>query len=212
MVDLSNVTPLQKERFLKLMEIYSANNKLDYSIFKDNELKQRCLSIQIDVIENKIDLLPDRSASLSYLGSLYNMKGRASKAIGYYTEALRIDPYSAVTHNNMAIALTKMGRLDEAIRHFSEALRINPEYTKAHNDLGVALAKQGRLDEAISHYSEALRTNPGYAEAHNNLGIALARKGKIEDAVAHFREALRIRPDFVGAHNNLKKALRLQRK
>ena len=207
MVDLSNVTPLQKERFLKLMEIYSANNKLDYSIFKDNELKQRCLSIQIDVIENKIDLLPDRSASLSYLGSLYNMKGRASEAIGYYTEALRIDPYSAVTHNNMAIALTKMGRLDEAISHFSEALRINPWYAKSHHNLGFALAEQGRMTEAISHYSEALQIDPKYTKAHYNLGLALAKQGRLDEAISHFSEALQINPGHTDAHYNLGLAL-----
>jgi spermidine synthase len=207
MVDLPKATSLQKERFFKLMEIYSANNELEYAIFKDNELKQRCLSVQIDVIENKIDLLPDRFASLSYLGSLYNLKGRASKAINYYQEALQIDPYSAVTHGNLGVALTKEGRPDEAISHFFEALRINPEYTKAHYNLGFVLAMQGRLDEAIGHFSEALRITPRHMKSHYSLGLALTKQGRLDEAIRHFSEALRIDPEYTEAHNDLGVAL-----
>jgi len=207
MVDLSKATSLQKERFFKLMEIYSANNELEYSNFKNNELIQRCLSIQIDVLENKIDLLPDRFASLSYLGSLYNIKGRASKAINYYQEALQIDPYSAATHSNLGVALTKQDRLDEAINHFSEALRIDPYSAVMHSNLGIALTKQGRLDEAISHFSEALRINPEYTEAHYNMGVALVKQGRLDEAIRHFYEALRINPEYTEAHNDLGIAL-----
>jgi Flp pilus assembly protein TadD len=207
MVDLSKATSLQKERFFKLMEIYCSNNELEYSNFKSNELKQRCLSIQIDVIENKIDLLPDRFASLSYLGSLYNFKGRASKAINYYQEALQIDPQSAVTHGNLGIALAKQGRLDEAISHFSEALRIDPHSAVTHRNIAIALTKRGRLDEAISHFSEALRIDPGYAKAHNDLGVALVKQGRLDEAISHFSEALRIDPEYPEAHNDLGVAL-----
>ena len=207
MADLSKATSLQKERFFKLLERYCSNNELEYSIFKDNELKQRCLSIQIDVMENKIDLLPDRFASLSYLGSLYNLKGRASKAINYYQKVLKIAPHSAVTHSNLGVALTKQGRPDEAISHFFEALRINPEYTKAHYNLGFVLAEQSKLDEAISHFSEALRIDPWHMKSHYNLGLALTKQGRITEAISHFSEVLRINPEYTEAHNDLGVAL-----
>jgi spermidine synthase len=70
MVDLSKATPLQKERFFKLMEAHCANNPIDYSVFKNDELKQRCRSIQIEAIQNKIALMPDKAASYLYLGTL----------------------------------------------------------------------------------------------------------------------------------------------
>jgi spermidine synthase len=207
MVDLSKATSLQKKRFFKLMESYCSNNELEYSIFKSNELKQHCLSIQIDVIENKIDLLPDRFASLAYLGSLYHLKGKTSRAIKYYQEVLRRDPYSAVTHSNLGIALAKQGRFDEANSHFSEALRIDPHAAVTHNNMAFALTNQGMLDKAISHFSEALRIDPGYTKAHYNMGVALAKQGRLDDAISHFSEALRINPEYTEAHHNMAIAL-----
>jgi len=207
MVDLSKATSSQKERFFGLMEDYCANNEVDYSIFKDKELKQRCAAIQINIIQNKIDLLPNRLASCYYLGYLYNIRGRLSEAVSYYTEALQIDPYSVVIHNNLGLSLAKQGRLDEAISHYSEALRIDPAFVYAHNNLGIALVNVGRFDEAISHYSEALRIDPAFADAHNNLGIALAKQGRLDEAISHYSKALLIRPRYTKAHNNLGNAL-----
>jgi spermidine synthase len=203
MVDLSKATSLQKERFFELMERYCASNKLDYSILKDNELKQRCLSIQIEFIQNKIDFLPDRLASLYYLGSLYNIKRWTSKAISYFTEVLRINPKYTKAHNELGIVLSKQGRLDEAISHFSEVLRINSGNAEAHYNLGLVLANQGRMTEAISHFSKALRINPKYTEAYNYLGVASAKQGRIDEAISHFSEALQINPLNTGAHYNL---------
>jgi tetratricopeptide (TPR) repeat protein len=210
MVELSSATPLQVERFLRIMDRYCSNNEVEYSIFRDGEIRERCVSIQIDAIEENLDLLPDRLRSYSYLAHLFNMQGRKSEAIKYYTDALRIDPEYAEGHNSLGSVLVNQGRISEAIRHYSEALRISPGFAMAHNNLGVVLAYQGRISEAISHYSEALRIDPEYAKAHNDLGAALIRNGKIGEAVIHFREALRIRSDFEEARKNLNKALALE--
>jgi spermidine synthase len=207
MVDTSNFTPLQKERFFELMERYCTTNEVDQSVYNNDELKDRCLSIQIDALENRINQLPDRAASLSYLASLYNLKGRASEAISYYTEALQIDPYSAQTHNNMGAALAKEGKIKEAIYHFSEALRINPEYTKAQKNLVYTLENQGSIREKLSHFPQELQKKAENAQVHNDTGVTLAKQGRIEEAISEFSEALRIDPEFAGAHNNLGIAL-----
>jgi spermidine synthase len=207
MVDTSNFTPLQKERFFKLMERYCATNEVDQSVYNNDELKDRCLSIQIDVLENRINQLPDRAASLSYLASLYNVKGRTSEAISYYTEALQIDPYSAQTHSNMGAALAKEGKIKEAIYHFSEALRINPEYTEAQKNLVYTLENQGSIREKLSHFPQGLQKGAENAQVHNDTGVTLAKQGRIEEAISEFSEALRIDPEFAGAHNNLGIAL-----
>jgi len=207
MVDLSKTTSLQKDRFFYFVEKYCASNEFDASVFKDNELNQRCLSVQIEIINSRLDRLSERRRSWSYLGNLYMETGRTSEAVNCFSEALRIDPDSVEAHYNLAIALAKQGRTAEAIEHYLQALRIKPDYVEAHNNLGNALAKQGRTAEAIEHYLQALRIKPDSVEAHYNLAIALSRKGDIEGAITHFRNALRINPDNIHAKNNLKKAL-----
>ncbi len=214
MVDLSKATPLQKERFFKLVETYCTDNEIDFYIFKDgeDELFKRCLAIQIDVVRNKIDLLPDKLVASSYLGYLYNLGGNASEAISYYKELLRNDPYSIRAHNNLGVALTEKGRFDEAINHFSKALQINPEDGRTHYNLGVTLTEKGRLDEAISHFLEALQINPDHLNAHYKLGLTLARQGRLDEAIDHYSTVLRIDQEHTGAHNNMGIALARQRK
>jgi tetratricopeptide (TPR) repeat protein len=212
MVELSEATSWQKERFFKLVETYCANNEIDFSIFKDeeDELLQRCLSIQIDVIRNKIDLLPDKLVAGSYLGDLYNLRGNTPEAIRYYKEVLRKDPYAIRTHNNLGVALTGQSRFDEAIDHFLEALQINPAYGKTHYNLGVTLAKKGRFDEAINHFLEALRINPDHLNARYELGLTLAKQGRLDEAIKHYSIVLKIDHEHTEAHNDMGIALARQ--
>jgi spermidine synthase len=203
MVDLSQATASQKGRFFDLMERYCGDNEIDYAIFTDNELKQRCASIQIDAIEDKINRLPNRLASLSYLGNLYVLKDRASEAIRYYQEAVQIAPRLASAHNNLGVAFLDQGIVDEAIHHLSESVRLDPENPKTQYNLGIALTEKGRLVDAITRFSEALRLNPDYAEAHYRLGLARTIQGQLTKAIRHFSKALQINPDYLEAHNEL---------
>jgi hypothetical protein len=56
---------------------------------------------------------------------------RLEESIGYFEQALKINPNYAPAHNNLGIVLARLGRLDQAIQHFKEAIRIrsdNPSY------------------------------------------------------------------------------------
>ena len=203
MVDLTQATASQKERFFDLMDGYCAENVVDYSILKDDELAQRCLSIQIAILLNKIDRLPDRELSYAYLGTLYNLAGRPSEAITYYKKALQMNPFSAAIHNDLGVTLTIQGKFDEAIGHFSESLRKNPGQAEIHYRLGLALANQNSLTAAISQFSEALRLNPAYMEAYSELGLALSKQGRLDEAIANYSKALQINPGHIEAHFNL---------
>jgi len=151
MVDTTQATASQKKRFFELVENYCAENELDFSIFTDNELRQRCLTIQIDALVKNLDRLPDQLLSYAYLGNLYSLKDRLAAAIAYYEKALEMGPLSAQMHNNLGVALTRQGRPDEAIHHFTEAIRVDPGYARSYLSLGYVRAKQGRQDEAIGH-------------------------------------------------------------
>jgi len=212
MVDLSKATPAQKERFFKIMENYYASHSIDsdVDIFGDKELKQRCYSIQIKVIEDKIDSMPDKAISYFYLAGLYNEKGMLDEAKADYFKALQIDPAFAEAHYNIGAISAEQGNFDEAITHLVEALRINPSLAKAHNNLGGVFMRQGKVNEAVEHFTDALRIEPDNAEAHHNLGWVFARQGRLDEAIEHSVEAIRIKPDFADAYINLGYALTQQ--
>jgi spermidine synthase len=144
MVDLSKATPFQKERFFKIMETYCTNDMINYGILEDEQLKQRCRSIQIEVIEDKIDSMPDKAISYFYLAGLYYEKGMLDEAIVNYFKSLQIKPDYAQAHHNLGAVLVQQGKLDEAVKHFTEALRINPNFTAAQESLDKALLLQNK--------------------------------------------------------------------
>ena len=50
-------------------------------------------------------------------------------------QAIRIDPASALAHNNLGSALVARGDRDRAIEHFREALRLDPDMAAARRNL-----------------------------------------------------------------------------
>jgi spermidine synthase len=203
MVDLTRANSQQKEHFLDLFDRYCADNELDYSIFEDDALRQRCALIQVDVVGDKIDRLPDRSASTLYLGNLYALLGRLSEAIHYYQERLQLKPSSARAHMNLGVAYTKQGRMEDAIRQFTLALQIDPENSQAYYNLGIAMKKEDRLEDAALNLLQALQLRPDFAEAYYQMGLVKANQGRLPDAIRHFSEAVTLNPKFMRAHNDL---------
>jgi spermidine synthase len=210
MLDSARATAGQKKRFFDLMENYCAENELDFSIFTDSELEQRCLTVQIDVIAKNMDRLPDRQLSYGYLGTLYSLKGQYSESRHYYEKASAPGPLAAQMHNNLGVALVAQERVDEAIHHFSEAVRLDPDYSRSHFNLGYVRSGQNRLDEAIGHYTAALGINPDQAETHYRLGLALAGQNRLDEAINRFSEAVRLDPYHADAYNDLGVALAMQ--
>lgn len=207
MVDLSQAGPSQRDRYTALMDRYCAENEIDYAAFTDNDLKQRCASIQIDAIKDKIDRLPNQAASLPYLGYLYILQGRPSEAIPYYRKALRIAPHSASAHSNLGAAFLSEGNAVEAIGHFTEATGLDPQNPETHFNLGIALARERRLDEAADSFSEALRLNPEDEKALYRLGLVRIMQNELPRAITLFSEALRLDPYNVEVLNELGIAL-----
>jgi tetratricopeptide (TPR) repeat protein len=137
------------------------------------------------------------------LGDVLSTQGRASEAIGHFTEAARLKPDSVEARHKLGLALASQGRIDEAATAFVEAIRLAPQSAAAHADLGLAFLKQGKNDQAIEQYTEAVRLDPNLAETQNSLGALLAQNGRMRDSIPHFSEAVRLNPDFEVAHLNL---------
>jgi Flp pilus assembly protein TadD len=69
---------------------------------------------------------------------------RLDEAIAEFRAALKIDPKSARTLNNLGIALGSQGRMDEAIEQFRQALALQPDSEDARRNLEMALRVRKR--------------------------------------------------------------------
>jgi spermidine synthase len=203
MVELARAGESQKRRFVDLMEGYCAENELDYAVIRDGELRRRCLSIQIDRLENRMNRLPNRAASLTYLAGLYAMQGQPAKAITCYKEAVSADPLSPAIHTQLGVALAQQSLPEEAVGYFQRAFQLDPGDPRTCFNLGFALARVGRPAEAQQPLRNAVALKADYAEAHHELGLALAATGQTSEAIRHLEEAVRLRPQFLKAQNDL---------
>jgi spermidine synthase len=77
MVDLTKASPEQKDRFYKLMEAYAQKHQINYSLIEDQEVKQRCLSVQMATLQQRIETMPDNDGLMqSYLHQLQSLTRR----------------------------------------------------------------------------------------------------------------------------------------
>jgi len=160
MVDLSDATSSQRERFSRLMETYCADNVVtDFSFLENGELKKKLISIQIESIRKKINDVTDKAPVYEHLGNLFLQNGMPDEATTYYLDLLKINPENDIVNYNLGNILSSKGKPREAISYYREALRINPEFFQAHKNLGIILQKMGRISEGERHIQEAIRLN-----------------------------------------------------
>src|SRR5262249_49158983 len=76
--------------------------------------------------------------------------GRLDEAIGHYRRVLDLDPLSAVTVSNTALALYAAGLHAEAAAMHRKALELAPQRAMSHAVLGLTLLAMGRRAEALA--------------------------------------------------------------
>ena len=124
------------------------------------------------------------------------------RAIGDFTQAIRLAPNSASAYGERGVAYANKGDFDHAITDYNQALRINPNLAEAYNNRGNAYSDKRDYDRAIADFKQAIRINPNLAETYNNRGNAYRGKGDFDRAIADYNQALRINPNYAEAYNN----------
>jgi len=98
--------------------------------------------------------------NLSNRAFLYAVNKHYDQAIADYTEAIRLNPQSALTFDARGFVYAAKEDYDRAIADYNEAIRLNPEFGTAFNNRGFAYAAKEDYDRAIADYYEAIRLNP----------------------------------------------------
>ncbi|MFQ6048316.1 MAG: tetratricopeptide repeat protein, partial [Phycisphaerae bacterium] len=97
-----------------------------------------------------------------------------AQAIGYYREAISIDPDQPAYRINLANALRSIGRLDEAIAEYRQAIRLDPEVPEIYRNLGDVLVLAGYYEQAVEALRQVIAKKPDDWLACNNLAWLLA--------------------------------------
>jgi tetratricopeptide (TPR) repeat protein len=97
------------------------------------------------------------------------------RAIGDFTQAIRLDPNNKTAYRERGDAYYRKGDHDRAIADHTQAIRLDPAYDAAYNSRGSAYSGKGDYDRAIADYTQAIRIDPNFEQAKNNLELAKRR-------------------------------------
>ena len=153
-------------------------------------------------IANDQAIRPNLDDAKAYFkrGVVYYCLTHYQKAIGYYTEAIRLNPddanADANAYYNRGLAYLNQRDYDKAIADYNQAIRLNPDDALAYIGRGFAYDDLGEYQKAIADYNQAIRVNPEYVEAYVGRGIAYKNQGEYQKAIADYNQAIRLNPDL----------------
>jgi tetratricopeptide (TPR) repeat protein len=143
-----------------------------------------------------IEASPSANA-YSNLGTLYYRSGRLAESVSAFSEALKLDPSSALRHRNLGDAYRKLGESSKAraayrraVELSREALHANPHDAATIARLAVYLAKLGEYAEARSLASEAVAIAPTSGDVRYRQAVVLALCGNRPESVQALEAAL----------------------
>jgi predicted TPR repeat methyltransferase len=150
---------------------------------------------EAEIIYRRIlDIEPDQSDTLNFLGILMLHHGRVSEALELIRKSIAIAPQYGERYNNLGNVLLAAERIDEALAAYTQAIALAPEHAAAYSNLGIIYRAQGRFEEAAQSYRRALEIDPDHVEAHANYGILLYARGELKAALEHHAKACALRP------------------
>ena len=117
---------------------------------------------------------------------------RYSDAFASFSVCIALDPQSAPSYFNRALASEASGRADLAFRDYTHALGLDARLTKALLNRGILSYKSGRYPDAIADFRRALNTasDPDtLGRVHYNLALTYLARGNRASARAHAEKA-----------------------
>lgn len=178
-------------------ELVESDIELDVAdvVEPDNDPPQKMGNPSIEVTEeNREAAQIEKSKAMDAIS-----EGKTDEAIDHLTEAIMLNPTSAILYASRASVFVKLNKPNAAIRDADAALQINPDSAKGYKIRGMARAILGRWEESASDLHVASKLD--YDE---EIGLVLKKvepnARKIEE---HHRKYERLRKE-----RELKKAER----
>lgn len=141
-----------------------------------------------------------QAESLFESGQTAHQNGDLEKAVGLYTEALKLDPelwqaefqrgIAWVSLNKLTEAKGSMARVIDLLKQFPDSNELSQISARVQITLAEIYDSENNAVEAEKAFRRAIELNPKAARAHTGLAEILLEAGKMDDAIASARAAI----------------------
>ena len=132
--------------------------------------------------------------SFAQKGAEAQEQGRLQEALGFYRQALEIDPTLPRLASNVGVVLTDLGEFTKAEELFEEAIALEPENYAVWNNRGNLWKKQQKWSWAIEDYSHAISLKEDYFHAIYNRGSVYFALDRLVDSERDLQKAVALNP------------------
>jgi tetratricopeptide (TPR) repeat protein len=130
----------------------------------EDEMMNRVFE-EMAALKHAIEKDPKNHPMLVRLANLYHDAGMYDQAIGYYDQALAIEPADVNARTDMAICMRRLGKSDDAIAQFRTSLSYQPRHWQTWLNLGiVSLFDKNDVQTATEAFTKLEELNPTYKE------------------------------------------------
>jgi DNA-binding winged helix-turn-helix (wHTH) protein/Flp pilus assembly protein TadD len=133
-------------------------------------------------LRRAIELLPDSTGALPWLGLVLDLRGRGEEAARVLRQAEELDPLSLVVSALVGLHHAFAGEHETELGQARRTLELDPHQFLGHWAVGSALQNLGRHHEAVGEHRRALELAEGTAFMKPVLARSLALAGSAEEA------------------------------
>jgi predicted TPR repeat methyltransferase len=141
-----------------------------------------------------LEIEPNNTNALHYLGILLHQTGRNEDAILMIQQSLDQDPDIGPWYNNLGNILLATGRYEAAGIAYNKCSELDTSNLEVLNNLGVLYTRLNQPEKAMAFLERAVEGDSKFISAHANLANVLSRLDRMEEAFSHMADAVALGP------------------
>ncbi|MCF0241146.1 MAG: tetratricopeptide repeat protein [Treponema sp.] len=142
--------------------------------------------------EKILELNPNNSMALCYMGKLEAESENYKKAVSYIERAIQNDDKNYDFFMDYGKYLQAQGKVTSAMVQWEKARDLDPNYFLAYAFLAGINDEQNNYEVALENYRKVIETNPAYYYAYESAAILEWREGNWQEARKDFIKAFEV--------------------